>query len=418
MIAPRDLLLRCYRAALEAVDARACVREHLARRPLPEARWHLVAIGKAAGAMAQGAVEALGPRLAGGCVVVPPRHLPAGFAPESHGLEVLTGAHPVPDDRSLAAGARVAAYVAGLGTDDALLFLVSGGASSLVESLRPGCTLADLQHLNRWAQGAGIPIARLNTWRRRLSQLKGGGLATLAGPRRALALMVSDVQGDDPCVIGSGLLHAAPDESDAGGPETLPTSLQAVLARMPPARAPGAVPRVPVRVVATLRQARAAAAGEGVRHGVEVRVAARRLDGDAAALGRRLAARIATAPEGTLMVWGGEPTVQLPDTPGRGGRCQQLALAAALEFERRRDATSCLLAAGTDGIDGASTDAGAIVDATSCVRGRDAGFDPHVSLAAADSGSFLEAAGDLLHTGPTLTNVGDLVLGLRVQGAR
>jgi len=108
----------------------------------------------------------------------------------------------------------------------------------------------------------------------------------------------------------------------------------------------------------------------------------------------------------------------LPAQPGRGGRNQHLALAAALELERRGLHDACLLAAGTDGIDGASSDAGALVDDETCQRGRDAGCDPTVSLGGADSGTFLEAAGDLLHTGPTLTNVGDLVLALRLGGHR
>jgi hydroxypyruvate reductase len=108
--------------------------------------------------------------------------------------------------------------------------------------------------------------------------------------------------------------------------------------------------------------------------------------------------------------------VRLPERPGRGGRNQHLALAAAIALERRALNEASLLAAGTDGIDGNSADAGAIVDCDTCQRGRDAGCDPGAALAQADSGSFLEAAGDLLHTGPTLTNVGDLVLGLRMGG--
>jgi hydroxypyruvate reductase len=172
-----------------------------------------------------------------------------------------------------------------------------------------------------------------------------------------------------------------------------------------------------VRTVATLRMACRAAADAARRHGLTATVSPRRLAGGAAALGVALATKAQRLPEDTLQVWGGESTVTLPARPGRGGRNQHLALAAAIEFERR-PAPVALLAAGTDGIDGATPDAGAIVDPATCLRGRDAGFDPHVSLAAADSGSFLEAAGDLLHTGATLTNVGDLVLALGEQGAR
>jgi glycerate 2-kinase len=410
----RDLLIDCYRAALAAVDARRCVRDSLQRRPLDGA-WHVVAIGKAAAAMTQGAIDALGPRVAGGRVVVPPEHLPAEFAPSPRHIAVITSSHPLPDERSLAAGEAIADYVSSLTSDASLLFLVSGGASSLVEWLRPGVSLADLQALNRWALAAGVPIAQLNALRRGLSRLKGGGLATLAGRRRTLALMVSDVPHDDPRVIGSGLLHAAATSTPARAP--LPAELGAVFAGAA-AEPPVEVPRVPVRIVATLRMAREAAAAAARSHGVEVRVSPRRLAGEAAVLGHRLAARLCRLPPRTLQIWGGECTVTLPARPGRGGRNQHLALSAAIELERRRASQAVLLAAGTDGIDGATPDAGAVVDAATCLRGRDAGFDPHVSLSAADSGSFLEASGDLLHTGATLTNVGDLVLGLGTQGAK
>jgi hydroxypyruvate reductase len=132
--------------------------------------------------------------------------------------------------------------------------------------------------------------------------------------------------------------------------------------------------------------------------------------GDAADLGRTFARRVAAASSGTIWVWGGESTVVLPASPGRGGRNQQLALAAALEMAGEPGIT--LLAAGTDGIDGSSGDAGAIVDDSTCARGAEAGLDAPSHLLRADSGTFLEECGDLLHTGPTNTNVGDLVLGL------
>ena len=152
--------------------------------------------------------------------------------------------------------------------------------------------------------------------------------------------------------------------------------------------------------------------------GLQARVARRRYAGDAAQLGQRFARELARLPAGIVLVRCGESTVRLPPAPGRGGRNQHLALAAAIELEHRGVAGACLLVAGTDGIDGASPDAGAVVDAGTCVRARDGGFDPRVSLAQADSGSLLEASGDLLHTGATLTNVGDLVLALNPGAVR
>ena len=368
--------------------------------------------------MAQGAVAALGPRMAGGVIIVPVDHVPTGFNPAAHGLHVTYGSHPLPDEASLAAGQTVADFVTALDARAQVLFLVSGGASSLVDWLVPGVTLADLQALNRWALQSGAAIAQVNALRRRISRLKGGGLARIALGRRTHALMISDAPGDDPRIIGSGLLHAFPDEP-AGAPGTaaLPPELRDFLDRPHSGpRTHADVPAVPVRIVASAGLACRAAAAAARAHGLQSRLVRTRIDGDAARLGVRFAASLAWQPAGVVQIRRGESTVNLPAQPGRGGRNQHLALAAALELERRGLHDAHLLAAGTDGIDGSSSDAGALVDVETCQRGRDAGCDPTVSLARADSGTFLEAAGDLLHTGPTLTNVGDLVLGLRLGG--
>jgi len=395
------------------------VQQELTRRPL-RGPWHVVAIGKAAAAMAQGAVAVLDSQIVGGVIVVPVGHVPAGFDPATHGLHVTYGSHPLPDEASLAAGQRVADFVSGLDASAQVLFLVSGGASSLVDWLVPGASLADLQALNRWALHSGAAIVQVNALRRRISRLKGGGLARIAQGRRTRALFISDVPGDDPSVIGSGLLHAFPEEP-AGEPGTaaLPPELRDLLHRLHSSSPSIAgVPAVPVRIVASAGSACRAAAAAARAQGLQARVVRARIDGDAAELGVRFVASLARQPEGVVQIRGGESTVSLPAQPGRGGRNQHLALAAALELERRGLHDAHLLAAGTDGIDGASSDAGALVDDETCQRGRDAGCDPIASLARADSGTFLEAAGDLLHTGPTLTNVGDLVLGLRLGGHR
>jgi hydroxypyruvate reductase len=413
---PRDLLLTCFRAALAAVDARRSVAASLRDGPLP-GDWHLIAAGKAAGAMALGALDVLAARIVGGRVVVPAGHWPPGFPRDASALQVLESAHPVPDQRSLDAGEELLDYVARLPRAAQVLCLVSGGASSLVEASVPGLGLRDLQRFNRWALASGLPISSINALRRRVSRLKGGALGAALGARRVVAMFVSDVPGDDPCTIGSGLLHADADHADFElERKVIPEEIAEIPGR---AAVQSVVPRagrIPVRMVATLRQAREAAAKAARARGFEVKVARSRYSGEAAELGARFARAIGRAPARTVLVWGGESTVCLPERPGRGGRNQHLALSAALALERAGD--GWLLAAGTDGVDGVSDDAGALVDARTCERGRDAGFDPHVSLAAADSGSFLEASGDLLHTGPTLTNVGDLVLAVRWGGER
>ena len=153
----RPVLLTCLRAALDAVDGRRAVRAELARRPL-HGHWQLIAVGKAAAAMAQGAVDALGSQIVGGVLVVPVAHVPPGFDPAAHGLAVHYGSHPLPDHASLDAGAAVVDFVSRLPTDAQVLFLVSGGASSLVDWLHPGVSLGDLQALNHWALQSGASI--------------------------------------------------------------------------------------------------------------------------------------------------------------------------------------------------------------------------------------------------------------------
>jgi glycerate 2-kinase len=378
---PRTCLLDLFRTALDAVDGRAAVRRALADgRTVAAGRWRAFAVGKAAASMWCGARDALGTRLDGGLVVAPDGDVFAAQA-RALGAELLSAAHPVPDARSLVAGARLLQAVGALPADVQPLFLISGGSSSLVEVLRDGVDLEQARAVGAAGLATGVPIGELNRRRATVSQLKGGGLTDRLATRPALALFISDVPDDDPAVIGSGLLAARPGD------------------------------RVERRIVASLAQALDAVEVAAQRGGLAVTRLAARLDGEAAAQGARLARLLADGPAGLLLA-GGETTVTLPPSPGRGGRNQQLALAAGLQLEGRRDLA--LLACGTDGIDGASPDAGALIDGGTCARVRDAGLDPVRQLAAADAGTALEAAGDLVHTGPTGTNVCDIVMGLKL----
>ena len=359
--------------------------------------------------MTAGAIDGLGDQVVQALVVTVPGRAASIDALQRAGVRVIESAHPQLDARSLVAGQVLVEFVEALPPTTRLLWLISGGASSLVEVPAPGITLAELQRVNGWLLGSGLGIATINAVRRRMSSIKGGGLAEIAAPRTGLALMISDVPGDDPTVIGSGLLHRRRGRSSL--PRSLPADVADLLARCPD-RARIVTPRMPARIVASNRHAKAAARerarGQGCR---AVRAGRGEFAGEAVALGRSFARRIATAAPGTMWIWGGESTVTLPESAGRGGRNQQLALAAAVAMAGKTGLT--LLAAGTDGIDGASDDAGAIVDDRTCARGAEAGLDALQFLSRADSGTYLEECGDLLHTGPTGTNVGDLVLGIR-----
>ena len=402
----RALLLHLYRTALRRVDGRHVVARTLrAQVPVDTA---VIALGKAAAAMMAGAQEVLGAHCVCGFVVTAPgyeRHL----TPLAR-VAVHVGDHPVPGPASLAAGEALEAFIAALPADLPVLVLVSGGASSLVERLLPGVTAADLVQLNQWAHGIDLPIGALNALRRRFSALKDGRLASRLAGRPAQAFVLSDVPDDDPAVVGSGLVAVLPSP-----PLQLPAGLPAALVqRLGEITAPlGAT--LPVTLVGCLREALDAVevVARGLGCTVERQLA--RIDGPAGLAGTFFARRLlACAAE--VLIGGGETTVRLPPSPGVGGRSQHFALSAALGLEG--DPVCALLAAGTDGADGASEDAGAMVDGGTCARATLEGQDPAACLRAADSGRCLEASGDLVYTGPTSTNVGDIVIGLKMQDVR
>jgi glycerate 2-kinase len=376
-VSARHTLLELLDAALRAVDGRACVAREL--RSFRRGRCALFAIGKAASAMTRGALDELRGQVANALVITKDGHVDIELRGDSR-VTVHEAAHPVPDARSLAAGAALEEALRVLPREVFPIFLISGGSSSLVELLRPGVSLADLRALNERGLGAGWDIARLNRERSALSLLKGGGVARLLG-REALALFVSDVPGDDPRVIGSGLLGCgtAPD-------------------------------RIERRIVANVDVAVRAALEAGAARGLALEAGTRRFEGDIAAVAGEFIGALRDTPADGL-VWGGESTVELPVNSGRGGRNTHLALIAAQLL--RAGEPLAILAAGTDGTDGPTDDAGAIVDAGSTERAELAGCDVGLALRAFDSATALEAAEDLVHTGPTGTNVGDLLIGLK-----
>jgi len=373
----RELLLQLYRAALSAVDGRRRVRAALAAnhddRPVS-----LLAVGKAASAMTQGALDALGERLVRALVIAPDDALALELLALPH-ISCLAGDHPVPGARSLAAGEATLAFASATPAGSRVLLLVSGGASALLEVLAPGVTFAELQRLNEWAQSEPVDIVSLNAKRASLSLVKAGRLPGLFRNADVEGLMISDVPDDDPAVVGSGLL---------------------------------ASPSCRVTLVGCLDDALDAALRTARVRGLNPRRAVSRLSGDAVSAAHDACHEFAVG-GWNLHLWGGETVVRLPAHPGRGGRCQHFALAAAQQIAGHPELV--VLAAGTDGRDGASDDAGAIVDGGTLARARDAGYDAAKCLADADSGSLLEAAGDLIYTGPTGTNVGDLVMALRLK---
>jgi glycerate 2-kinase len=399
----RAFLLDLLEAALAAVNGRA--RMNLALRDRPRRDTWVLAAGKAAGAMTLGAIDALGPYVTRALVVTRADCV----APELTGMPGLrchVAAHPVPDERSLAAGEAALSMARAAPPGQRVLLLVSGGASSLLEAPARGVSLEQLRRVNEWALASGVDIGRINAIRGALSRVKAGGLVRAFAHCDVEAFFVSDVPGDDPAVVGSGLLASRGRPLPPAG--DLPAWLGGLLERA--SRTEGQPLQVPILCVGRLGEALEAARRRAEAGGIRVVLHERRLDGEAGAAARIACAHLA-ADGPALHLFGGETTVVLPPEPGRGGRNQHLALAAAMEIDGCDD--RLLLACGTDGSDGNTEDAGAFADGCTLDRGRDAGLDAPACLARADSGRFLEATGDLVHTGATGTNVGDLLFALR-----
>ena len=400
--APRLLLRDLLDCALVRVSGEACVAAALIQDPLP-GPVRVAAIGKAADGMMRGAIAALGDDFIQG-LVIPKAGARYRPLPGNDQLRVFPASHPVPDQSSLEAGRALVEFFAAVPVEETLLLLISGGASSLAEVLAQGVGLDQLIGLNQYLLGSGLDINECNALRGRLSLIKAGGLLGYARTPRIVGMMISDVPGDDPAVIGSGLLCPGPRKPI---PECVPSQWRELLAQAPDPVV--CKPPERVQVIASNADARRAIVAAAIARGLVVHLPDGVLAGDALGLGGQIGEILKGGAAG-LYLWGGETTVVLPSQPGHGGRNQHLALAAAMAIEGCEDVS--LLACGSDGNDGPGSWAGAIVDGGTLARGARSGLEPKECLQRADSGSFLSASGDLIATGPTGTNVSDLVLGL------
>lgn len=428
----RAQLEQVFRAALAAVDARRLVGQAVVARGdaleicgeslAPGQRVRVLAVGKAAGAMAEAFEARALTHIEAGLAITKDAH-----AATLERIALRFAGHPIPDARSEAAAREAIALVSQAAPEVATVVLLSGGASSLMACPAPGLTLGDLAATTAALLAAGADIDELNCVRKQLGAVGGGRLGAVARSARIFVLAISDVPGDRIDVIGSGPFAAdASSREDARAviaryelASHLPTSVAAQLAADRRSEDGGAeaLSRVRTTLLATNGDAVAAAVTAASELGLRPLVVTGSLAGEARRAGRHLA-RLAVAlqpraKDSLCLIAGGETTVTVRGA-GRGGRNQELALAAALEL------VGCdglaLLAAGTDGSDGPTDAAGAHADGGSVARGRAVGRDAAADLADNDSHGFFTAEGGLLVTGPTGTNVMDLAL-LRVDPA-
>jgi len=408
----RRVLRLVFDAAVASAAPAPAVLRHLPAKPA--GRCIVVGAGKASAAMAA-AVDAAWPDVDLSGVVVT-RH---GHGAPAGRIEVIEAGHPVPDEMSEVAAGRILAAVRGLGPDDLVLALISGGGSALLALPAPGLSLGDKQAVNRALLASGAAIGEINTVRKHLSAIKGGRLAVAARPARVVTLAISDIPGDDPAAIASG--PTLPDPSTREEARAivaryglaLPPAVGAALRDGPETPKPGEI-EVDVRLVATPKLALDAAAAVARAEGLRPLLLGDALEGESRELGtamagiaRSVAQHGAPAAGPALLLSGGETTVTLAaGAAGRGGRNTEFLLGFAVAAAGQAGVWA--LAGDSDGIDGGGDAAGAVVSPDTLARGRAAGLDARASLAAHDSYGYFLALGDLVRTGPTLTNVNDI----------
>ncbi|NBZ86690.1 glycerate kinase type-2 family protein [Stagnihabitans tardus] len=390
---PESLLRALFARAVEVADPMASLAAHLP--PRPKGRVVVIGAGKASARMAEAVEAAWGP--CEGLVIT--RY---GYQRPCRGIEIVQAAHPVPDAAGVAATARMLELVASLTHQDFVLALISGGASALLCAPAPGMTLAEKQAVNAALLASGAPIGQMNLVRKHLSRVKGGQLAA-ACKAPMLALMISDVPGDDMALIGSG-----PTVGDASTAREAAAILTRWGIPVPVAlQRSGVVPpgdprlaRVTNRIYAAPSQSLAAAKTLAEAEGIPTRILGDALEGEAREVARQMA-RLAREKGPLLLLSGGELTVTKRGD-GIGGPNAEFALALAME-----SLPIHALACDTDGVDGAAEVAGAIVTPDTLTRARALGLDPQAFLDRNDAHSFFAALGDQVITGPTLTNVND-----------
>jgi glycerate 2-kinase len=407
---PPDLLRALFDRAVAVADPMRALASHLPERP--SGRTLVIGAGKASARMAEAVESTWGP--CDGLVIT--RY---GYARPCQRIEIVEAAHPVPDAAGLAATRRLLALVSDLTPDDLVLALISGGASALLCAPAPGLTLADKQAVNAALLASGAPISDMNTVRKHLSAVKGGQLAAAAHPAHVVSLLISDVPGDDPAMIGSGPTCAEPSTPQdarailARWKVEVPPAVTAALTR-PSAVVPPGDPRLARAenvIFAAPAQSLDAAATMARAAGCTVRILGDALEGEArdvatahAVLARDSAAARKPGEPPLLLLSGGELTVTRRGT-GIGGPNAEYALALALALDGAPNIHA--IACDTDGVDGAAEVAGATIAPDTLARARAAGIDPRAALANNDAHSFFAATGDQVITGPTLTNVND-----------
>lgn len=402
-------------AVRSMLPTEAVERALLGFSPPPEGEVILIAIGKASWEMASAAIKALNGRIARGCVVTKYGHSRGAFAGRED-IEIFEGGHPVPDQNGIKAGERVFEMTRSLSCDDTVLFLVSGGGSALFEFPLQGVSLADLEGLNRQILASGADIVEINTLRKRFSAVKGGRFAEHCAPARVHQITLSDVLGDRLDSIASG--PAWPDTTTCEDALRIVAhrgiDLTPIMRTYLTKETPKELNNVTAVISGSVGQLCSAAEKEAERLGYHAYLLTSSLDCQAREAGRVVGAIAREILNGkscferpSAVILGGETVVHLKGN-GRGGRSQETVLSAASAISGLPHVA--ILSGGSDGTDGPTDAAGGVVDGGTWEAIKKAGSDPLLLLENNDSYEALKAVDALLLTGPTGTNVNDLIL--------
>ncbi len=395
----RELLVMLYDTALDAVDGRYLVNQWFRQSADNRKQFtHCVAIGKASAAMLQGALDCA-PTIKKSLLICPPSKITRQLK-RNKNINCVASSHPVPDERSIEAGKTLLKFLAALNACDEVLFLISGGTSSLVEVPVDAINLEQLQEINQYLLASGKDIQQINAWRQQFSKIKGGGLLDSVDASLVTQLILSDVKDDRAEFIGSGLLvHSS----------TMPEAdefLSAFSAKQGKDAVKSAV-SVETHIIGNINLAMQSVHEAAKAEGLKSFIYEEFLEGDTCEVASSLYTILSTAEPG-IHIWGGETTVCLPEKPGVGGRNLTLALAFASNLADHPNLH--LLAAGTDGADGNSNCAGGMVSMYTALKARKMGFDMQQEIDKANAGVVLMATNDIVQGGHSNTNVMDIVI--------
>ncbi len=402
----KDNIKKIFLAGIDRVLGYNAVKEYLDNNTI-SGDLNLVSIGKAGSSMALSALEHQSIKIKSGLVITKRDHLEKGLEKFSN-IVCFESDHPTPSDTSLKCGEELINFINSRGSEEDFLFLISGGGSSLAECLVNGFNLQDLKELTDALLSRGYNINDINAVRKHFSQIKGGKLASFLKNRKATVLSISDVPFDDPKIIASGPLSY--DDLKINF-ESYDQDIIDKLNSVTPISCPNIekFANINTQIIAKLDDAKLACKLHGEKLNYKTYIHNDFIEGDVNNLADFFSKYLDSCEKG-LHIWGGESSVQLPLKPGRGGRNQQLALLVA---EKIKDKNVIFLSAGTDGTDGPTNDAGGIVDGNTIKIGNKKNLNYRQYLDKADSGNFLEKTDCLVTTGPTGTNVMDLILAIK-----